>query len=528
MAAAAAILALLLLLVPAAPALAAAGAARESLATRHAQGPSADQVWALLTLRDYNARVVLLGATALGLASGVIGSFMLLRKRALMGDALSHATLPGVGAAFLISSAAGGSGKSLPFLLLGALISGCAGVGCILFIRRFTRLKEDVALGIVLSVFFGAGVAILGVIQGMGTGHAAGLESFIYGKTASMLASDAWLIAAAALVVTLVCGLLFKEFALLCFDQDYARYQGWPVLRLDLIMMAMVVLVTVIGLQAVGLVLVIALLIIPAAAARFWSNHLPTMVVASGLVGAGSAALGAGLSALYPDLPSGAMIVVTAASLFVLSMLLAPRRGALPRWLEHRRLARRIARQHLLRAVYERTLGGVAHAGVEPLAIVASSFVSRAELLRARSWSAGQLGEAIARAKADDLIHLDPAGGGGVALTPEGLAVAARLTRNHRLWELFLITRADIAPSHVDRDAEEVEHVLDPAMVASLEAALARELAPLAMPASPHLLARGNHHDAAGRIAPHAAHASASPNHKPSSSPGTPPGKNRP
>src|SRR5690606_17610218 len=144
---------------------------------------------------------------------------------------------------------------------------------------------EDSAMGIVLSVFFGGGIALLGIAQRMEQGHSAGLESFIYGKTASMVASDAMLIGLVALCAAGLSMSFYKEFRLICFDESYARSQGWPVLLLDVVLMAMVTLVTVIGLQAVGLVLVIALLVIPAAAARFWTNRLWKMLVIAATAG---------------------------------------------------------------------------------------------------------------------------------------------------------------------------------------------------------------------------------------------------
>ncbi len=231
----------------------------------------------VLLLQDHTTRVVVLGTMLLGVAAGVVGAFLLMRKRALLGDALAHATLPGIALAFLVTASTTG-GKSLAALLAGALISGVAGVLCILAVVHLTRIKEDAALGVVLSVFFGLGVAVLGIIQKMETGSQAGLESFIYGKTASMLARDAWLIAAAAAGVTLTCVLLFKEFTLLCFDAGYAGAQGWPIVWLDVVMMSLVAAVTVIGLQAVGLILIIALLVTPAAAARLLTVRLPLMV----------------------------------------------------------------------------------------------------------------------------------------------------------------------------------------------------------------------------------------------------------
>ena len=244
---------------------------RRSITDRSVEWPTWKQWRRVFLLRDYNTRVVVLGTTLLGCAAGMIGSFTLLRKRALTGDALSHATLPGIGIAFIVTTSLGGDGKSLPILLLGATVSGLIGVGVIVAIRSFTRLKEDTALGAVLSVFFGAGMALLGVIQQMDQGHAAGLEGFIYGKAASMGSRDMLLIAAAALGCISASVVLFKEFKLLCFDEGFAGSRGLPVVRLDLGLMGLVVVVTIVGLQAVGLVLMIALLVIPSAAARLWT-----------------------------------------------------------------------------------------------------------------------------------------------------------------------------------------------------------------------------------------------------------------
>jgi manganese/zinc/iron transport system permease protein len=377
---------------------------------------------------------------------------------------------------------AGGSGKSLPGLLIGATISGLLGVGCILLIRSYTRIKEDAALGIVLSVFFGLGVAILGVIQNMGTGSAAGLESFIYGKTASMLRSDALVIAATGLLVAIICATLFKEFSLLCFDQPYARTQGWPVTLLDLVLMAFVTAVTVIGLQAVGLILVIALLIIPPAAARFWTERLSVMFFLSAAIGGISGMLGAALSALVPRLPAGAIIVVTASTIFLISMLFGPARGVIVIVNRRLDLNRRVARQHLLRGIYELIEGDDVDASEQALA---QRSVPIEALLEERSWSLRQLRRLLNRHESAGLVAIRD--DGRISLRPAGLEEARRLVRNHRLWEIYLITHADIAPSHVDRDADALEHVLGREMVAKLESILARAQ-PAPVPSSPHAL----------------------------------------
>lgn len=452
----------------------------KSLTDTRLELPSAAQVADVLFLRDYNTRVVVVGTMLLGLGSGVIGTFMLLRKRALMGDALSHATLPGIALAFIVMTQFGGSGKWLPGLLLGAAISGAIGVACVLFIRGATRLKEDTALGIVLSVFFGLGVSLLGVIQKMNTGSAAGLESFIYGKTASILASDAKLIAAAAAMCVAGCALLYKEFSLLCFDESFARAQGWPRLLLDGAMMAMVVMITVIGLGAVGLILMIAMLVIPPAAARFWSHRLgPTVLIAGG-IGAVSGWVGASISALAARLPAGAIIVLTAAVAFVVSLIFGVRSGVLIRGARHWRLRRATLRQHLLRAMYESEEFGAAGIGEE-------------DLLRIRSWSRWALRGALRRARSAGEVECDDEG--RWRLTASGRIAAARVVRNHRLWELYLVTHADIAPSHVDREADELEHVIGAEMVEELESLLAQEERGLAVPASLHALSESGSRD---------------------------------
>jgi len=460
-------------------AVAQAAPAQHSLAGRTAKWPTAEQVQRVLMLRDYNLRIVVLGTTLLGSAAGMVGSFTLLRKRALMSDALSHATLPGIAIAFIVASQWGMVGKSLLLLLVGATASGLLGVATILAIRRLTRLKEDVALGAVLSVFFGAGAALLGVIQQMQSGHAAGLESFIYGKAASLGIADIRLIGWAAVICGAGCLLLFKEFKLLCFDEGFAASRGFPVVGLDLGMMALVVLVTIVGLQAVGLILIIALLIIPAAAARFWTERLGGMFIASSGIGAVSGLLGAMISALFSRLPSGAMIVLVCASMFGVSLVLGPARGLLKRVRHRIRINRTVDRQHLLRALFEllENRAAAVDDGGRDLSIDLEALVPR------RSWSRRRLLRAIRRAQRDELVEWV---GDRLKLTRRGRIEAARLTRQHRLWELYLIHYADVAPARVDRDADAIEHVLEAEVVAELEALLAREQA--AIPASPHQL----------------------------------------
>ncbi|MCF6234122.1 MAG: metal ABC transporter permease [Rhodobacteraceae bacterium] len=304
---------------------------------------------ALLLQLGYNATLVAIGATLLGVAAGVTGTFLFLRKRALVSDAISHATLPGICLAFIIMVSLGGDGRNLVGLLAGSAISAWIGLLCLSWLTRHTRLAEDAAIGAVLSVFFGLGIVLLTVIQTMSSGRQAGLEGFLLGSTAGMLWADAMVIAiggAAALVLVLV---LRRPMTLVAFDPEYAAARGLPVDRIDLAMMGLVMAVTVVGLKIVGLILIVALLIIPPVTARFWSERSDHVVLLAGLIGGFSGYIGAAISASAPNLPTGPIIVLVGFSIFAISLFLAPNRGVLAAVLRHFRFQRRVhLRQGLL------------------------------------------------------------------------------------------------------------------------------------------------------------------------------------
>ena len=456
-----------------------------SLWTTGMEWPAVQDGLEVLILQNYNTRLVVLSTAILGLASGLVGSFLLLRKRSLMGDALSHACLPGIALFFMVMVSFGGEGKSLMGLLFGGTVTGVLGVAMVMGIRNTTKIKDDTAMGIVLSVFFGLGIAVLGMVQSMPEASAAGLESFIYGKAASIVMQDFLLIASVALVVVICTLSLMKEFTVLCFDEGYISAIGWPARVIDIVMLILVTAVTVIGLQAVGLILIIAFLITPAAAARFWTNDLRTMLWLAGAIGGISGWFGSSVSALMPRLPAGAVIVLVAAVLFLFSMFFGNARGVLLRFRAHRHLHRKVGRQHLLRAMYE---------VLERLSDTPEGTLPRnvrvpiKDVHHKRSWSHARLQRLIAQAKREDHIEVFPK---KIRLTESGFGEAARITRNHRLWETYLITHADVAPQHVDRDADRVEHVLGPELVGKLEEKLAADGHPLVSIPSPHLIATG-------------------------------------
>lgn len=300
---------------------------------------------ALLLQAGYNAGLVAIGAGLLGIAAGAGGTFLFLRKRALLSDAIAHATLPGVGIAFLVMVAFGLDGRSLIGLLAGSALSAGLGLLCVEWITRRTRLAEDTAIGAVLSVFFGFGIVLLTVIQTLSQGRQAGLEGFLLGSTAGMLYQDAVVIALGGALAVLALVALRRPMTLVSFDPGYAASLGLNIRRIDLAMMLLVLAVTVAGLKIVGLVLVVALLIVPPVAARLWSERTDHVVLIAGAIGGLSGYVGAAISAAAPGLPTGPIIVLVAFSLFLVSLLLAPGRGVLAAALRHRRFQVRLHRR---------------------------------------------------------------------------------------------------------------------------------------------------------------------------------------
>ncbi len=299
----------------------------------------------------YNAALVAIGAALLGFSSGAAGTFLFLRKRALVSDAVAHATLPGIALAFMVMVALGGDGRSLPGLLLGSAISAGAGLWAVEWMTRATRLSEDAAIGAVLSVFFGAGVVLLTVIQTMSDGRQAGLEGFLLGSTAGMLFEDAVVVAVGGALAVLATWILRRPMALVAFDPGYAASQGYNTRAVDLATMGLVMAVTVIGLKLVGLILIVAMLIIPPVTARFWTEKSTHMIWIAGALGGVAGYLGAALSASAPAMPTGPIIVLLAALLFTLSLFFAPARGVVAALMRQRRFQGSVHRRQGLLAL---------------------------------------------------------------------------------------------------------------------------------------------------------------------------------
>jgi len=277
---------------------------------------------------DYTLRTVALGTAVLGLVSGTLGAFAFLRRQSLIGDAISHAALPGVVLAFMLTGI-----KGPAVLMAGAAAAGIAGVLLVIAITRNTRIKQDAALGIILSVFFGFGLMLLTFLQRDPNARQAGLNHFLFGQAATLLGGDVLMMAIFGGAALLLLALFWKEFKLLSFDRDFGASLGFPMPMLEVGITLLLVVAIVIGLQAVGVVLMSAMIVAPAAAARQWTDRLGLMVVLSGLFGAAAGVTGTAISGLASGLSTGPVIVLCISGIAAFSLLFGGSRGIVWAWL---------------------------------------------------------------------------------------------------------------------------------------------------------------------------------------------------
>ncbi len=300
-----------------------------------------------LLFTDYTIRTVALGAAILGCVSGALGTFAVLREQSLLGDAVSHAALPGIVLAYMLTSS-----KASIVLMLGAGVFGALATGLVLSVTSQTRIKFDTALGIALSVFFGFGLVLLTFMQKRPDANQAGLETFLFGQAAALVSSDVITMAVIGLCAMIVTAFFWKEFKIASFDPDFGKTLGLRMNFVQGVLMVLFVLAIVIGLEAVGVVLMSALLIGPAAAARQWTDRLSLMFVLAAIIGAASGVTGALISSTGSALPTGPIIVLCAGVFVAISLLFAPRRGLTWRWLREWRNGHRLRMEAVLLDLY--------------------------------------------------------------------------------------------------------------------------------------------------------------------------------
>lgn len=410
-----------------------------------------DSLFEFFLFNDPNIRYVALGSVLLSAISAMVGTFTFLDKKSLMGDAIAHAILPGICLGFLICGT-----KNPWFLIAGAFVTGWLSIYAIEQITSKTRIKEDTAIGLILSVFFGIGVLMLTAIQKSGNAAQSGLDQFIFGKAAAMVGQDLLVFSVVAVFLLLSVWLLFKEFTLIAFDKDFAAAIGMNVRKIRMILTSLVVLAVVIGIQAVGVVLMAAMLITPAAAARFWTDKIKIMIMIASLFGAVSGLSGAYISWLAPAMPTGPWIVVVISSIAILSFFIAPRRGIIARMWKQKMNRRTINEENLLKALYQ--------LGEEEKDFFHGRTATEIQLKR--KMDSVQLASIMRRLRRQGYIQLKQS---RYFLTGEGLTRGQRIVKLHRLWELYLTTKLNIAPDHVHDDADTMEHLITPELEQELE-----------------------------------------------------------
>lgn len=400
-------------------------------------------------LRDPNVRNVVIASLILGASSAVVGTFSFLRKRALAGDAVAHSILPGICIAFMLF------GKKDPLILMaGAIVTGWLSLYVIDVIIKKSRIKSDSAIGIVLSVFFGVGILLLTSIQHSGNAAQSGLDKFIFGKAAAMNEADVLTFSVAAIVVLFVVKLLYKEFILISFNPEYAKSIGLPVGMLEGVLSFLTIISVATGIQAVGVVLMAALLIAPAAAARFWTDNFSRMIILSALFGAASALGGTYVSYILPNMPTGPWIVVFLTLFALMSVLFSPSRGIIFLIRQQKNNSSKIVEENILKTFYQLSEKDNRTDRLE------------SEILKKRDFESKQLITGLAKLKKKNLLTYEQ---GRWQMTEAGVVEGMRVTKLHRLWELYLSKKLRLGNDHLHSGAEAMEHLITPEIEALLE-----------------------------------------------------------
>jgi manganese/zinc/iron transport system permease protein len=382
---------------------------------------------------NYTLRTVALGGVLLGVVSGVLGCFAVLRRQSLMGDALSHAALPGVAVAFLLA------GRELGLLLIGAGVASWLGVQFIQALTKTTRIKQDAAMGVVLAAWFAAGIALLAYIQARPDASQAGLDTFIFGQAAAIVRQDVQLIAGVGAVSFIVLGLFWKEFKLITFDPEFAGANGFRVHLINALLLTLIVVAIVLGLQLAGVILMVGMLIAPGIAARQWTNKLNLMIILSAVFGAFAGGVGAIISAVDTDIPTGPLIIVVAFLVVLVSIAFAPGRGLVWTLLRRRRDRSRFAAQTVLSDLYHYATDHGSPATPVPDAFLVGVGGGAAKL------GLQQLADR----------NLIQSQGDAWQLTPTGIELAAKDAKNRQLWAAYRQYSDELALPLVAEDRQQ-------------------------------------------------------------------------
>jgi manganese/zinc/iron transport system permease protein len=411
--------------------------------------------WSFFTFSEPNVTSVFFGTAILCGLSGLIGTFTFLRKRSLIGDVIAHSVLPGIALAFMMSGE-----KNLVILLMGAVVTGWLSTFLVDVVSKNSKIKVDTATALILSVFFGLGMLLLTHIQSTGNANQSGLDSFIFGNAASMNTADVRLFAVLGVLLLVVYLIMFRAFRVYSFDESFAESIGWPVRAIRLTLSICTVLVVAMGVQAVGAVLMAALLITPAASARFWTYQVRFLALFSAVFGMVSGLVGAGISNIEAGMPTGPWMVVVLTVVVLISALFGTDKGFLLDWNRKRKTSSRIKRENLLKWLYKLSYHPRKDKAHD---MPKDTLIKEAEMPWVR------LEKQLRKLERRELIQKEK---DVYQFTPEGLTEARAIVRKHRLWEMYISKYMRLAPDHVHDDAEGMEHVITP----EIEALLLQEL----------------------------------------------------
>src|SRR5690606_25859316 len=403
------------------------------------------------SFQDPNVVLVVVGISLLSVSAAMVGTFTFLDKKALIGDAISHAVLPGVCLAFMLAGS-----KNPYWIVVGAFATGALATYAISWVSQQTKLKEDTIIASVLSVFFGIGIVLMTKLQQTGNAALSGLDHFLFGNAISIIGEDILVYATLALATILAILIFYKEFQLLIFNRDFATVIGLPVKRLEFLFNSLMVLAVVTGIQAIGVVLMAAFLITPAAAAKFWTDRLGAMLFIAVVIALFSGISGAYISFVLPNMPTGPWVVVVLSLLAFLSFFFSHKKGLITRWYSKKNYQRKIHSDHILKALYHAQESGGQGLSIQE---IKQRFPNQN---RHTHYSIKALSNKGYITTKQDFI----------SLTTTGVSEAKRIIRLHRLWELYLTEYVNIAPDHVHDIAGKIEHILTPEIEAKLEAKL--------------------------------------------------------
>lgn len=407
-----------------------------------------------------------IGSMLMCLSAAWIGVIIFLRKQSLIGEALSHAAYPGVILGVMVTGILSLHESEewvlVLLILIGAFITALLGLITIHLLEKRYKIRSDSALCFVLSAFFGIGVTLASHIQFSHPGLYKQAQSYLYGQAATMNDLHIAIYGILACIVLAIVLLLKKEIQTMTFNVDYAKSLGIPVTFIHTLIFIVSVLAVVIGIRSVGVVLMSAMLIAPAVAARQFSNHLNHILWIAAAFGLLSGYLGNYFSVTlshwlmqqYPDtrlaLPTGPTIVIVAALICIASLLFAPERGLLHRMTRVFLFRHRCLRENILKMIWRNPN----HTTTMP------------EMAHSLSFSKLHLYWILYQLKRNKWVTKTASGIYG--LTDAGTIKAAHIVRLHRLWEVYLADYVGVGAERVHRNAEEMEHILTPELERAL------------------------------------------------------------